>query len=142
MNRFFRTLFVLLILALPVACMHDGAARPADLDTSTTRLSDRGLYRVTIQPGEEPVPTGRMHTWTLHVETAAGAALDGAEISVRGGMPEHGHGLPTAPQVTESLGDGDYRVEGMKFSMGGWWTLTLDITAGEEKDTVTFNLIL
>lgn len=122
--------------------MHGGEARPADLDTSTTRDSDRSIFRVTILPGEEPIPTGRMQSWTLHVESAAGEPIDGADIRVRGGMPEHGHGLPTAPQVTESLGGGDYLIEGMKFSMGGWWTLTFDITAGGETDSVTFNLIL
>ena len=36
-------------------------------------------------------------------------------------MPEHGHGFPTVPEVTEYLGDGKYLVEGLKFSMPGWW---------------------
>jgi hypothetical protein len=83
-----------------------------------------------------------MHSWTLHVESEAGGALDGADVRVRGGMPEHGHGLPTAPQVTAALGGGDYVVEGMKFNMAGWWTLTFDITVNGETDSVTFNLIL
>jgi hypothetical protein len=134
-------LALLLALALPAACRHAGGP-PADLDISTTRLSDRGLYRVTIHPGQEPIPSGPIHSWTLHVESAAGDALDDADIRVRGGMPEHGHGLPTAPQVTAALGGGDYLVEGMKFNMGGWWTLTFDITVNGESDSVTFNLIL
>ena len=135
-------LALLLTFALPAACSHAGSGPPADLDTATTRLSDRGLYRVTIHPGAEPIPTGRMHSWTLHLESAAGETLDGADIRVRGGMPEHGHGLPTAPQVTATLGGGDYLVEGMKFNMGGWWTLTFEITVNGESDSVTFNLIL
>jgi hypothetical protein len=38
--------------------------------------------------------------------------------------------MPTRPQVTEELGGGDYRVEGMQFQMGGWWTMIFDIEAG------------
>jgi hypothetical protein len=57
-------------------------------------------------------------------------------------MPQHGHGLPTAPQVTEYLGNGDYLVEGMKFQMGGWWEVRFNITAGDLNDTITFNLTL
>ena len=34
-------------------------------------------------------------------------------------MPEHNHGFPTAPRVTENLGEGDYLLEGMRFNMGG-----------------------
>lgn len=38
-------------------------------------------------------------------------------------MSQHGHGLPTRPQVTQNLGNGDYLVEGTKFQMGGWWVM-------------------
>ena len=57
-------------------------------------------------------------------------------------MPEHNHGMPTQPQVTESQGGGNYRVEGMQFQMGGLWTVTFVIEAGGVQDTVTFNLQL
>ena len=42
-------------------------------------------------------------------------------------MPQHGHGLPTRPQVTRELADGTYLIEGMKFSMTGWWEIKLAI---------------
>jgi hypothetical protein len=57
-------------------------------------------------------------------------------------MPQHGHGLPTLPQVTENLGEGDYRVEGLKFHMPGWWIVEFDISADGMNDHVTFNLQL
>ncbi|MCB0048163.1 MAG: FixH family protein, partial [Caldilinea sp.] len=78
----------------------------------------------------------------LHVETPEGAPVDDAVIAVSGGMPEHNHGMPTEPQVTEALGNGDYRVEGMQFQMGGWWTITFVIDAAGQQDSVTFNLKL
>ena len=65
-----------------------------------------------------------------------------ASISVDGDMPQHGHGLPTRPQVTKHLGNGDYLAEGMKFQMGGWWVVDFTIDAAGQKDTVRFNMIL
>jgi hypothetical protein len=57
-------------------------------------------------------------------------------------MPQHGHGLPTKPQVTKELEDGTYLLEGMKFSMTGWWEIKLAIEAAEGADKVTFNTIV
>lgn len=115
---------------------------PADLDLATTRLSAQGAYQATILPDAQPIPVNKMHTWVLHVETAEGQPIDAAEITVDGDMPQHGHGLPTRPLVTENLGGGDYRVEGMKFQMGGWWVMDFYITADGVSDKVSFNLLL
>jgi hypothetical protein len=57
-------------------------------------------------------------------------------------MPQHGHGLPTEPRVTEELGGGRYRVEGMKFNMPGWWTIKLSVSSAAGSDSATFNLTL
>ena len=111
-------------------------------DLSTERASESGLYRATIRPAADPVPLNRLHAWTLHIETPDGRAIDEATIAVDGGMPEHGHGLPTQPQVTRALGGGDYLVEGMKFQMPGWWVVQFHISSPEGTDTVTFNLML
>ncbi|MGI9227383.1 MAG: FixH family protein, partial [Gammaproteobacteria bacterium] len=65
-----------------------------------------------------------------------------ADIKVDGGMPEHNHGFPTRPQVTKNLGDGCYLLEGMKFHMGGLWTISISITDNNVSDNVTFDLNL
>jgi hypothetical protein len=83
-----------------------------------------------------------MHQWTLHVETADGQPVENATITLDGDMPQHGHGLPTSPQVTEYLGNGDYLVEGLRFQMGGWWVMDFAITAEGQSDTVRFNMIV
>lgn len=111
-------------------------------DYSTTRLTDGNLFRVTIIPDSETIPVNKIHTWTLHVETPDGAIVENAVITLDGDMPEHGHGLPTRPEVTRYLGNGDYLVEGLKFQMTGWWVMDFDITAGGETDRVRFNLEL
>jgi len=85
-------------------------------------------------------PLNRMVQWKVHVDDALGTPVDGAKIEVGGGMPEHGHGLPTKPRITEELGGGDYLLEGLKFTMPGWWQVTLKIHAADGDDNVTFNL--
>jgi hypothetical protein len=111
-------------------------------DYSTTRLSEQGLFQSSYVPDRTPIPINQLHSWTLHVETAAGEPVENAEILVDGDMPEHGHGLPSSPVVTQYLGNGDYLVEGMKFQMTGWWVMDFDILVEGESDRVRFNLLL
>jgi hypothetical protein len=113
---------------------------PENLDYSTTQPSENGLFEVSYEPSTGAVPVNQMHQWTLHVKTADGDPVEDAVISVDGDMPQHGHGLPTRPQVTENLGNGDYLVEGVRFQMGGWWVMDFTITAGGQTDTVHFNM--
>jgi hypothetical protein len=112
------------------------------LDFSTTHLSENGLFLVSYTSSESVVPVNQMHQWTLHVETVDGELVENAAITVNGDMPEHGHVLPTRPQVTEYLGNGDYLVEGMKFQMGGWWVMDFTITTNGHTDAVHFNMKL
>jgi hypothetical protein len=115
---------------------------PSNLDYSTTRLSDKGLFNVSYTVSIGAIPVNQIHQWTLHVESADGKPVEDATINVDGDMPQHGHGLPTQPRVTKNLGNGDYLVDGMKFQMGGWWLMDFTITAGGQADTVHFNLML
>jgi hypothetical protein len=115
---------------------------PANLDFSTARASEHGLFKVTIKPGIDPIPINQIHTWTLHVETPQGQPVENATIAVNGDMPQHGHGLPTKPEVGPYLGNGDYQVDGMKFQMTGWWVVDFDITAAGQTDRASFNLLL
>jgi hypothetical protein len=135
-------LLVGVLAVVAVLALRPGSGVPADLDYSTTRLSAAGLYQASFTVSEAAIPVNTLHTWTLHVETPSGQPIENATIAVDGDMPQHGHGLPTRPQVTQNLGNGDYLVEGMKFQMGGWWVMNFDITAGGQTDRVSFNLML
>jgi hypothetical protein len=115
---------------------------PSDLDYSTTRVSDRGAYKVSYTSSEGIVPVNKLHQWTLHIETLDELPIENATITVDGDMPQHGHGLPTHPQVTKNLGNGDYLVDGMKFQMGGWWLMDFTISANGQTDAVHFNMML
>lgn len=133
---------IALLVAAGYAAMHFLMAPPADLDLSRSRTTEAGLYVAAIEPeGGEP-RWNDLHSWIVTVRTAAGAPVEDATITVDGGMPQHDHGLPTAPQVTAYLGEGRYRIEGVRFHMAGWWEFKLAIKATQGKDRVTFNLAL
>lgn len=136
-----RMVALLAALAL-LGCSHADVAPPPDSEFGLeSRHSATGAYRATAEP-VQPIRVGSMHRWILQVEAADSATLEGARITVDGGMPEHGHGLPTRPRVTRVLGPGEYQVDGMKFNMGGWWEVKFHIAAGGVEDTVTFHLDL
>lgn len=135
-------------LPLPAAAQsHQGMAahvampaRPAKLDTSLDRPSDRGLYRVRIASLAQPVPLNRIHSWSVEVERN-GRPVEGATVTADGGMPEHGHGFPTALR-TGLDAQGGHVIDGVKFSMRGWWEIKLDIRSPAGTDQVTFNVVL
>lgn len=106
-----------------------------------TQTSAAQMYRVTMTPAES-IKVGKLHSWNIQVVTADGKPVDSARISVDGGMPQHGHGLPTKPLVTRQLGEGRHLVEGMKFNMGGWWVVKFEVASSQGSDVVTFNLKL
>jgi hypothetical protein len=144
-NNSFRSTFRVLLLAGVAASLQGCmmfARPPKDLDYGRVRPSAVGLYRGTIRPDGDSIPKGKLQKWTLHLESASGAPVEAARITIDGGMPQHGHGLPTKPQVTKQLGNGDYRIEGMKFNMGGWWVVKFRVSATPGADSLVFNLKL
>ena len=147
-----RTVLTLATLAVAIsmaACSHammmihgTGAKRPAASEFGLgPRASAGGRYVATLEPGR-PLRPRQMQTVRVTVRDAEGRAIDEAQLSIDGGMPQHGHGLPTRPRVTRSLGDGVYEIEGVRFNMGGWWEFRLAIAGFRGADTVTFNLDL
>jgi len=118
------------------------SSAPADIDTAAVRVSAKKLFRASYKSETLPIPVGRILSLKLRVETLDGTPLKDAGITLSGSMPEHGHGLPTQPEVDKGTSDGDYIVRGLKFSMPGWWVITLKIDAKDMDDSVTFNLIV
>jgi hypothetical protein len=95
---------------------------------------------VTYTTTEGDIVINRMHSWILHIEDEDGLEIEGAMVDVDGGMPEHDHGLPTKPRVIEELGGGDYRLEGMRFHMSGYWEIVVSITTDAGRFEVTIPL--
>jgi hypothetical protein len=105
------------------------------------RVSVKEIYTATLQP-QKPLRVRRLQTVPVLITDSQGHPVEHAVISVDGGMPEHGHGLPTQPRVARALGGGVYEIEGVRFSMGGWWEFKLAIDSSAGVDQVTFNLSL
>jgi len=134
------SVFAIAILSgLVMGCGHFRTDAPSP-DIQTVKASAHNLYRASVRPDVTPIPVQRLQRWTLHLDTIDGHSVDTATITMDGGMPQHGHGLPTSPRVTRALGNGDHLVEGVKFNMGGWWVVRFAITSSAGTDTVTFNL--
>lgn len=113
-----------------------------DRDHSVTQTTEKGNYRVTLFSNQTPIPIQEIHTWTVHVEDMQGKPYEG-RIFVNGGMPMHRHSFPTKPRSNTYLGDGDYRVEGVKFNMQGHWEIRFNIRMERnQSDRVVFKVRL
>lgn len=134
---------MLIVLAAAVFfAMRFFMAPPDDLDLARGKASAAGLYRVTIAPELEPIEQGPLQAFLVTVTTPDGKPVDDAKLSVDGGMPQHGHGLPTRPQASGPLGEGRYRIEGLRFHMSGWWVLKIGVEGPAGRDEADFNLVL
>ncbi len=149
-SRARRAASLALLIAVAVmasACGHvmamihgTGARRPAATEFGLgPRTSANQLYVATLETAG-PLRPRRMQTLRVAIVDEAGRAVDGATLAIDGGMPQHGHRMPTRPRMTRALGAGTYEVEGVRFNMGGWWEFKVTINSERGADTVTFNL--
>jgi hypothetical protein len=102
-----RTVLMVATLAIAVsltACSHammmihfTGVKRPAPSEFGLgPRVSASGRYVATLAAAR-PLRPRQMQTVRVIVRNDEGHVIDEANISIDGGMPEHGHGLPTRP---------------------------------------------
>lgn len=135
----FRLATLALLAGVALAC----AGAPArDESAGWGSISDSGRLAGRLAPESGPVAIGRFQTWILALRAAGGAPVTGAAIAIAGGMPGHGHGLPTQPQVTEELGDGRYRIEGVKLNMVGAWVIEVFVQTAAGTDRLRFDLAI
>ncbi len=115
---------------------------PKDIDLSLQHPSAQGTFVVRMDPPATGLAINQMHAWHVRVATPDGQPVSRATIAFAGGMPQHGHGFPTKPRVTREVEPGVYALEGMKFSMVGWWDMRLAIRAGDAADAAVFNVVV
>ncbi len=116
--------------------------KPSEMDISKSKKTDKELYTVSYESNSKPIPVNKMHRWLVRVTDKAGQPVSNAEITFTGDMPEHGHGMPTAPKVIKKLDDGYYIVGGIKFNMPGWWIITISIKNRGHIDKASFQIML
>jgi hypothetical protein len=133
---------VLLSLAI-AACAPENMVEPSSEPEfgMAARPSAGGSFVATMDV-TPPLRIGHFLAARLHIIDRAGLPVEGAMVQIDGGMPQHGHGLPTRPRVSHEPGGGTYVIDGLKFNMGGWWQLRIAIVAGAAADSVIFNVRL
>lgn len=87
-----------------------------------------------------PAPTAKGdNAWTLALFDAAGAPVDGATISVKPFMPDHGHGSSITPLVTPA-GSGKYGISRLNLFMPGLWQITFNVqTSAGAVDSIVYS---
>lgn len=119
-----------------------GAQKPAISEFGLgPRISANRLYTATLETAE-PLKPRRLQSLRISVVDSTGVPVEGATMTIGGGMPQHGHGLPTRPRMTKAITAGTYEIEGVRFNMGGWWELKFAVVGAASADSVTFNIRL
>lgn len=106
-------------------------------------LSNQGTYFVRVESTPGTIPQNDLFSLKVWVSDAAErrAPARGVTVVVDAGMPEHQHGMNTAPQLTANAG-GWYDVEGMMFHMPGFWEIYVDVTRGGVTERAQFRVDL
>ena len=131
---------MLICAAIPISPTY--AEELSGADGTSSWISRSGHFRVGISTDLQPLLINTIHRWTVRLETGDGEPVPAAEITIRGGMPAHDHGLPTRPRVTRVHGDGNYLIEGVRFHMAGRWEVFLDIETPGRRDEIVIPLEL
>ena len=119
-----------------------GSASAADVRLpDLSGVTDKG-FTIEIYSELSPLSINTMHSWHIRVLDRDDQILELEELNVFGGMPEHDHGLPTQPQVTRRLDNGDYLLEGVRFHMQGHWELQVEVQYAGADDTAIIDFEL
>ena len=121
---------------------HAVLAQPVAADQVPFQSTVADYYEVRFDSQPKPIVINQIQSWVMYLQTGDGSCVKGAEITVVGGMPEHNHGLPTAPLVRPGENDCEYLVEGLRFHMAGRWELSFKIKAGDKTDVLMVSLDL
>ena len=106
-------------------------------------LTEQGHFHVTVTPRPDPIPFQKLFSLQVEVRDAERRPLRSVTLDeVRAVMPAHNHGMNVEPSVT-SLGEGKFRVDGMRFHMrgegeDGLWVLEILINAEGLIDQTSF----
>lgn len=102
--------------------------------------SENGIYQAELACATTPI-VGTFQECKLHLQSQQSIPAN-LLIAVDGGMPAHGHGLPTAPQAVPTDTTGEYDIEGLKYSMPGEWVLGFLLHSDTAQDKVVFKFTL
>jgi hypothetical protein len=106
-----------------LTCATDPRAMP--YQPGLAFASAAGTYTVKLLVSDPGPPVKGNNTWTLEVDDATGAPVDGLALDASGYMPDHMHG--TTPMVVTAAGSGSYTVAPVYLYMSGVWQVTVNL---------------
>ena len=110
-----------------------------------TRLSavpsHNGIYRASLIPSSDGGGGRDTGVWVVEVRTSRGTPVDHATLAVERWIPDDERVAAIPARVTSSLGNGRYRVEGLRLDGRGWWNVRLAVAASGGTDSLAFNLV-
>lgn len=124
--------YVLLSAVLGLSTSVSYASTPWQL----SQTSVKGQLQSELQCVTAPA-VGDFQNCTLKLNSTQTLPSD-LTIAMDGGMPAHGHGLPTAPKVLATDKVGEYRIEGLKYSMTGEWLLGFMLQSKSMNDKIVY----
>ena len=119
-----------------MTCSDD--ARSDHYAAGLEKASANGVFKVTLISADPAPPAKGDNTWTVEIHDAGDAPVDGATLTVRPWMPDHGHGTSIEPMVAPGTAAGQYVISNIDLRMPGLWEVTLTIEAGGTTDEVVF----
>ncbi|WMP18690.1 hypothetical protein [Thiothrix lacustris] len=128
------------LLTLMLGLLMAGCSSSANTVWRLDQTSSSGRYQATLTCATPPIVMAFQDcTLTL---TSPQALPSDLLIAVDGGMPAHGHGLPTAPQAVPTHNPGEFRIDGLKYSMLGEWILGFLLHSAASDDKIVFRFTL
>lgn len=136
-----KSIFLLLIMILSSNAFAQAQTNTEVVTTNAPLISEvmslEQNFKITLTiQDKQLIPLNKYHNWIVTIiNNVDDSPVYPAHITVGGGMPAHGHGLPTQPEISQYLGNGQYLLEGMKFNMDGRWLIKMHITTPTLQDT-------
>ena len=91
-------------------------------------------WTIHIDSEVSPLRINQIHSWRIEIRDSNSALVPNALLEVKGGMPDHNHGLPTQPRVTAEIAPGTYLLQGVRFHMPGRWRMQFIISTKDQEE--------
>ncbi|WP_419212336.1 FixH family protein [Maribacter sp. X9] len=123
MKLIFKHLKILTYVSLPLFFAQPNFSQKNTTNEEIVILSKNEEYKIILDSSKIDKKINQFVEWQFKLERMdKEKPVVGASIKIDGGMPSHGHGLPSTPKVV-NLGKGIYKITGLKFNMPGSWTI-------------------
>lgn len=129
------------IIFFSVVWLSGCAAESAPARWQMTQTGTNNLYQAHLDCETAP-ETGPFQHCTVHFTDLQQQSIIPDTALIDGGMPLHGHGLPTSPVLAPLEQAGHYRIDGLKYNMPGAWLLGFKVLTPQSEDKIIFDFVI